>query len=131
MHVAINAYKGGFAMLIQRVVSGMFSAALIGANVVFAQTYPDRPIRIVAGDVGGGTDFAARLIAQEVSAPLGQQLIVENRGGAGTIPGEIVSKAAPDGYTLLVVGGSFIIEPLLRDTVPYDPFRDFVPITLI
>ena len=71
----------------------------------------------------------ARLIAQGISGPLGQPVIVDNRA-SGIIPGEIVAKAPPDGYTLLVGGGSLWIAPLLQKT-PYDPVRDFSPISLI
>src|SRR5687767_10454552 len=109
-------------------------AALLGiaftivAGAAGAQTYPNRPVRIVTSPAGGGNDFAARLIAQGLSAPLGQQVIVDNRAG-GVIPGEVVAKSKPDGYTLLVAGGTFTIGPLLQDT-PYDPVKDFAPITL-
>jgi tripartite-type tricarboxylate transporter receptor subunit TctC len=94
-----------------------------------AQTYPTRPVRIVTSPAGGGNDFAARLIAQGLSGPLGQQVIVDNRAG-GVVPGEVAARSKPDGYTLLVAGGTFTIGPLLEKT-PYDPVRDFEPITLI
>lgn len=68
--------------------------------MVCGQDYPTKPIRIVTGGAGGGTDFTARLIAQGISGPLGQPVVVENRG-AGIIPVEFVSKAPPDGYTLV------------------------------
>ncbi len=104
-------------------------AASIGAmQAAQAQSYPNHPIRIVTGGVGGGADFAARLIAQGLTASLGQQVVVDNRPN-GVIPGEIVSKAAPDGYTLLVAGSSLWLGPLLRQA-PYDTVRDFLPITL-
>jgi tripartite-type tricarboxylate transporter receptor subunit TctC len=99
------------------------------AGTADAQTYPTRPVRIVTSPAGGGNDFAARLIALGLSGPLGQQVIVDNRAG-GVIPGEVVAKSKPDGYTLLVAGGTFTIGPLLQDT-PYDPVKDFAPITLI
>ncbi len=99
-----------------------------GTGGVSAQIYPTKPIRIVTGGVGGGSDFTARLIAQGISAPLGQQVIVDNRG-SGVIPGELVSRAPPDGYTLLVSSSSLWIVPLLQ-SVPFDPVRDFLPIAL-
>src|SRR5688500_815082 len=99
-----------------------------GAHAVPAQSYPTKPVRIVTADVGGGTDIVSRLIAQGISGPLGQQVIVDNRA-SGVIPGDIVAKAAPDGYTLLVAGGILWIAPLLQKT-PYDPLKDFAPITL-
>ena len=101
---------------------------ITGAHAVSAQTYPTKPVRIVTANVGGGTDFVSRLIAQGISGPLGQQVIVDNRA-SGVIPGDIVAKAAPDGYTLLVAGGILWIAPLLQKT-PYDPLKDFAPITL-
>src|SRR5262245_14873080 len=97
---------------------------VLTAGTTYAQ-YPTKPIRLVTSS--GSGDFAARIIAQGISGPLGQQIIVENRPGA--LPGEIVSKAAPDGYTLLVHGGAFWNAPLFR-TTPYDPIKDFSPITL-
>jgi tripartite-type tricarboxylate transporter receptor subunit TctC len=94
-----------------------------------AQNYPIRPVRIVTSETGGGTDFAARVIAQELSPPLGQPVIVENRG-AGVYSGEIVAKATSDGHTVLVTGTSFWVGPLFRKT-PYDPVRDFAPVSLL
>jgi tripartite-type tricarboxylate transporter receptor subunit TctC len=93
-----------------------------------AQDQPSRPIRIVTTAVGGGGDFVARLLAQSISGPLGQPVIVDNRS-AGVIVGELVSRAPPDGHTLLVNSNSFWTGPLLEKT-PYDPIRDFAPITL-
>ena len=78
------------------------SLMVLGAGAVSGQDYPNKPIRIVTAALGGGSDFAARLIAQGISGPLGQPVIVDNRGGV--VPGEIVAKAPPDGYTLLVAG---------------------------
>ena len=95
-----------------------------------AQDYPVRPIRVITSEVGGGNDFAARLIGASLSRDLGQQVIVENRGGAsGMIAGDIVAKAPPDGYTLLLYSGTIWIVPLLQK-VALDPLRDFTPITL-
>lgn len=97
--------------------------------VAAAQTYPSKPIRVVTSETGGGTDYVARVMAQELSGSLGQPVIVENRG-AGVYSGEIVSKATPDGYTLLITGTSFWVGPLFRKT-PYDPIRDFSPVSLL
>ena len=109
----------------------VLSAGMIamGNAMLSAQDYPNKTIRIVTSPAGGGSDFTSRLIAQGLSGPLGQPIIVENRP-TGVIPGEIVSKATPDGYTLLITGSNFWIGPLLRK-IPYDPMRDFSPITLI
>ncbi len=99
------------------------------ASTSSGQAYPDKPIRIVTSDSGGGSDIVARVIAQAVSAPLGQQVVVDNRGG-GVIAGEIVSRAQPDGYTLIYYGSTLWILPLMRKSVPYDTVKDFAPITL-
>ena len=101
--------------------------ALSSAEIC-AQNYPAKPIRIITSGAGGGNDFVSRIIAQGISEPLGQSVIVENRA-TGFIPGELVAKAPPDGYTLLVYGGTFWIAPLMQ-TAPYDVVRDFLPITL-
>src|ERR1044071_876715 len=118
-------------MTLERVVAWRLSMGIMGfgASMVFAQSYPNKPIRIVTGGVGGGNDFAARLMAQGLTTSLGQQVIVDNRA-SGVIPGETVSRAPPDGYTLLVTGGTLWIGPLLQPT-PYDPMRDFAPISLM
>ena len=101
----------------------------IGLNLggVLAQNYPTKPIRIIATGPGGGNDFQARVIAQGISGTLGP-VIVENRSG-GLIPGETVAKSPPDGYTLLGSAGVLWIAPFFQKA-PYDPIRDFAPITL-
>jgi len=102
------------------------TVAFCGA--VHAQEFPTRPVRIVTSAVGGTTDLVARLIAQGLTASLGQQVIVDNRP-TGIIPGEIVVKAPPDGYTLLFSGSSLWMMPLLQK-VPFDPVKDLAPIAL-
>jgi len=113
------------------IVEGLLASAALacGACGAFAQTYPAKPVRIVVTGVGSGGDFAARLIAQGVSGSLGQQIIVDNRG-SGNLPAEIVSRAAPDGYTLCLSAAPLWITPFLRKT-SYDPVRDFTPVTLV
>ncbi len=103
--------------------------AVLGADVASGQNYPNKPIRIVTAEFGGGGDVVARIIGQGLTASLGQQVIVDNRGGNAVIPAEITAKAPSDGYTLLVAGNTHWIFPLLQ-TVPYDPIRDYSPITL-
>src|SRR3990172_7129359 len=105
-------------MLTRHFVIGMFSISLLSADVTSSQDFPNKPIRIVTSAPGGGTDVVARLIAQGLTGPLGQQVIVDNRG-SGQITGEIVSHTSPDGYTLLIAGSTFWIGPLLQKT-PYD-----------
>ena len=117
-------------MLLSRFVAQKLSVGLLllGASVVSGQDYPIKPIRIVTAGAGGGVDFTARLIAQGISGPLGQQVIVENRTGIQA--SETVSKAAPDGYTLLVNGSSHWVRFLLAK-MSYDPVKDFSPISLV
>ena len=93
--------------------------------------YPTKPIRvIVPQSAGGSTDLAARVVTQRLGEALGQPIVVDNRPGAGSLNGtETVAKAAPDGYTLLVVAASFSINPSLHEKLPFDPVRDFAPIT--
>ena len=100
----------------------------LSTGVVFGQDYPNKPIRMITASPGGGSDFVARVVSQEIAGPLGQPVIVDNRGGI--IPGEIVAKASPDGYTLLVDSASFWIAPLLQQ-IPYDVVKEFSPITLV
>ncbi len=117
-------------MLIRGLAVRMFSVGLmvLGTGVVSGQNYPDKSIRIVASERGAGNDLVARAIAQGLTPRLGQQVIVENLPG-GTIGGETVRNAPPDGYTLFSAGTQFWIEPLLQKT-PYDVVRDFAPITM-
>ncbi len=100
-----------------------------GSGPIYAQSYPAKPIRVFTAGVGGGADLSARIIAKELPARLGQPMTVENRGGAGYVSADIVAKAPPDGYTILVYGPPFWIGPLMEKT-SYDPLRDFIPITL-
>ena len=95
-----------------------------------AQEFPHKPIHIFTTEPGGGSDFAARVVAQGLSASLGQPVIVENRGGSGVIAAMAVVKAAPDGYNLLLFGSTIWLLPFLQEDVPYDPVRDLAPITL-
>jgi tripartite-type tricarboxylate transporter receptor subunit TctC len=93
--------------------------------------YPTRPVRvIVPQSAGGSTDLAARIVVQRMGEAMGQTFVVDNRPGAGSLNGtETVAKAAPDGYTLLCVAASFSINPSLHEKLPFDPVRDFAPIT--
>jgi tripartite-type tricarboxylate transporter receptor subunit TctC len=98
-----------------------------------AQTYPSKPIRMmVPAAPGGVTDIAARAIAPQMTELLGQPIIVDNRSGAGGVPGtDIVAKASADGYTLLAVFDSFISNPFVFGNAPYDTIRDFAPVSLL
>src|SRR5689334_1980140 len=99
----------------------------VGPGLAAGQTYPEKPIRIVTAGVRGGNDMYSRLIAQGISGPLGQPVIVDNRGG-DVIQAEIVAQSQPDGYTILVYGNPLWLGPLLRKT-SYDPIKSFSPIT--
>ncbi len=109
------------------------SIALLAQAHAATPSYPDRPIRmIVPVAAGGGTDLIARLVAAKLAETLGQQVVVDNRPGAGGIIGtETVARAAPDGHTLLLAFASHTTTPLLSKGVPYDPIRSFTPITQI
>ena len=116
-------------MLLSRFIAGMLPVGLlvVGAGVASGQDFPNKPIRIITSLPGGGSDFASRLIAQGISGPVGQPVIVDNR--PSSITGETAMKAQPDGYTLLVDGNSFWFAPLIQRT-PYDVLRDFSPVTI-
>jgi tripartite-type tricarboxylate transporter receptor subunit TctC len=98
-----------------------------------AAAYPERPIRfVVPSSAGSGPDLIARIFAHRLSAVLGQQIVVDNRAGANSIIGtEIVARAAPDGYTLLITSGSHTINPHVYRKLPYDTLRDLTPISEI
>jgi len=100
----------------------------LGAGVAFSQEFPTKPIRIVTSAIGGGNDVTARVMAQWLTGPLGQQVIVENR--TSQLAAENVAKAPPDGYTLLFAGSSFASLPLLQPA-GYDPVKNFAPISII
>ena len=109
-----------------------FAFALIAtvASAAPSESFPSKPIRIVTAQAGGGNDFAARLIAQGLTASLGHPVIVDNRGGSVILAAELVAKSPPDGYTLLLYGNNMWLLPFMRDAVRYDPLKDFAPITL-
>jgi len=114
------------------------SRALMGASVVlsstaYAQTYPAKPIRmIVPFAPGGNTDIIARIVSPDMSKSLGQQIAIDNRGGAGSIIGtEMASKAPADGYTLLMVSAAHTINPAMTKKLPYDSIKDFASISMV
>ena len=109
------------------------AAALpVVSRIARAQTYPTRPVRmIVPLAPGSAVDSFARLIAQKLSENVGKQFYVENVGGAGgNIGMGRAAQAAPDGYTLLIVGNNYVVNPALYDKIPYDPLKSFEPVTL-
>ena len=108
--------------------------AVLPFTAAVAQSYPLKPIRIFVGFAAGSsaTDMAARMLAQKLSDPLGQPVIVENRAGSGgIIATEFVAKSVPDGYTLLMMAAADSIQPAIRAKMPYDMPHDFSPISLV
>lgn len=103
------------------------------ASPAWPQDFPSRPLKLVVPYApGGGADSVARILAKKVSENIGQPIVIENKGGAGSIVGtDLVAKAEPDGYTLLLgQSGPISINPAVYKTLPYDPVKDFAPITM-
>ena len=117
-----------------RVVNAMAILALFFSSAfAYAQNYPDRPVRLVVPfPPGGGTDVISRTMAQKLNVTLGQQVIVDNRGGAGQVIGtEIVAKSKPDGYTILLISLAHSLNPTLVAKLPYDTLKDFASVSMI
>ena len=109
-------------------------AAALAHPLASAQAYPSRPVRIVVPYAAGGiTDILSRMLAQQMEGSLGQRVIVENKAGAAGILGtDVVAKAAPDGYTILMGSISpLVIAKIAADKLPYDPFTDLAPVTQV
>lgn len=116
-----------------RLLLGLCAAVLV-AGPALAQSYPSKPIRLVVGfSPGGGNDLIARIVAARLQDKLGQPVVVDNKPGAQSIVAtELVARAAPDGYTLLIAAsGALTINPAVYAKLPYDPAKDFVPISLL
>jgi tripartite-type tricarboxylate transporter receptor subunit TctC len=114
-------------------ISLLFVAEVLVGTITLpsfaAETYPSRPIRILTGGMGSSGDYASRVIGHALAGALGQQVFVDNRT-SGIILGDIAAKAPSDGYTLLVTGPTLWLAPFMYDSMPWDPMRDFSPITL-
>jgi len=108
-------------------------ALLFAALCAFAQSYPKGPVRVIVPfPAGGGVDTAGRILGQKLAESLGKPFVIENRGGAnGNIGTEAAAKSTSDGNTLLFTGAGFVTNPSLYKTVPYDPVKDFEPISLM
>jgi tripartite-type tricarboxylate transporter receptor subunit TctC len=117
----------------RRVILGALAGTAIAAPSLAQPAWPTRTIRVVIPfGPGGGTDNLVRILEPHVTRALGQQLVIENRPGAGSIVGtEIVARSEPDGYTLVALDSTFVINPGLMPTLPYDSARDFTPVTLL
>jgi tripartite-type tricarboxylate transporter receptor subunit TctC len=109
------------------------AAMMLPATAGAAESYPNRPIRlIVPYPPGGGTDIVGRILGDKLHTGLGQPIVIDNRGGAGGVLGtELAAKAAPDGYTLVLVPTSHVINPSIYAKLPYDTIKDFAPITMV
>jgi tripartite-type tricarboxylate transporter receptor subunit TctC len=121
-------------MLVRLVLTGFaLAAALLGAPGAHAQAWPQKPIRLIVGFAPGGVaDITARVVAQKLSEQLGQQVVVDNRPSAGGIvAADAVAKAAPDGYTLLLLTNGNAVSASLFTTLPYDTIADFAPVSLL
>ena len=116
-----------------RLVAGAVLTALAASLSVpiAAQTYPSKPVRLIVPFAPGGfTDVVARILGQRLSVSMGQQFVIENKAGAGsTIGTDFVAKAAPDGYTLVMISTTHVISPWIYKSMPYDPIKSFVPVT--
>ncbi len=117
----------------KRLLNLLLLAVACAALPGFAQQFPSRPVRLVVPyPPGGANDIVARLLAPSMGAQLGQNVVVDNRGGANTIIGsELVATAAPNGHTILIIAAGHAINPSLYHNLPYNTARDFAPIALV
>jgi tripartite-type tricarboxylate transporter receptor subunit TctC len=124
-----SAFRTGIVRMVLGVLALAF-AAVIPAN---AQQFPTRPVRMVVPyPPGGANDIIARLLAPRMGEQFGQNVVVDNRGGGNTIIGsELVARAVPNGYTLLIIAAGHAINPSLYPKLPYDTARDFIPVSLV
>ena len=115
-----------------RAMTCLVVALLFAATPVRADDYPSQPIKVIVPyAAGGGTDIAVRIVAEEAAAALGQSLVIDNRGGGGTVIGtQAIASARPDGYTIGFVDPAFTINPSLVKKLPYDSQKDFIPVIL-
>ncbi len=114
--------------MLSKKTSGVLFATALLTNLAAAAPYPDKPIRVLTASIGGGSDIMARIVTGEISAPLGQPMVIDNR--PTIVAPEIVANAPPDGYTLLVLSNSTWNRSLVRK-LSFDPVEDLAPITMI
>src|ERR1700722_17821768 len=133
MRLAATSARGRLAVTwFARFAAAAF--ATLFATAALAQSYPNRPVHLlVPFPPGGGANFVARVLAQLLSARLGQSVVVENRpGNNGNVAGDLVARAAADGYTILESAGSLLtVNPHLYAAMPFDPFKDLLPVVTI
>ena len=112
----------------------VFIFVLVHAGIAGAQSYlhqyPNKPVRLVTAAAGAGGDLVSRVVSAGLTETWGQPVVIDNRGGSAVIPVELVTKAPPDGYTLLAFGTTLWHLPLMQ-SVPYDPVKDLAPITMV
>jgi tripartite-type tricarboxylate transporter receptor subunit TctC len=115
------------------IAKSMLAAALCAASLgaVHAQAYPNKPVKLIVPFAPGGfTDVVARILGQRLSTAMGQQFVIENKAGAGSIIGtDFVAKSAPDGYTLVMVSTTHVISPWIYKSMPYDPLKSFTAVS--
>ena len=113
--------------------SALVAFALVAPRVAHSQTYPSKPVRLIVPYAAGGpVDSMGRLLAPRLVEIWGQQIVIDNRAGANSIVGsEVAARAAPDGYNLVLISASFTVNATLYPKLPFDPIRDFTPITLV
>jgi tripartite-type tricarboxylate transporter receptor subunit TctC len=105
--------------------------AALAAGPALTQNFPSKPLQIITTQAGGGSDFVSRVVAQAIAGPLGQPVVIDNRGGSVTVAGDMLAKAPPDGHLLLLYANAIWLAPFLQDNVAYDPVRDFAPVSLV
>jgi tripartite-type tricarboxylate transporter receptor subunit TctC len=131
----MNRRERRFDVMAAIAVAGLLCAppAQAQRSAVAAKDYPNKPVRLVVPyAAGGGLDVVGRILAQKMAPALGQQVVLDNRGGAGGVPGsDHVAKSAPDGYTLLHSTSSHLTLPFFLKSLPYDTVRDFMPVTIV
>src|SRR5262245_58252099 len=108
------------------------SGIALAAAPAFGQTYPSRPVRLIVPITAGGpNDVSARMVAQKLTEAWGHNVLIENMpGGSENIGMSAAARSKPDGYTLLFAAGAFTANPVLYSKIPYDPIKDFAPVTL-
>jgi len=126
-----HAMSAGSRQRLRFCIAALAAFSCVGLSQ--AQTYPNKPVRIVVGyPPGGAVDAIGRVVAQQLTQAFGQQFIVENRGGAsGIIGADVVAKSAADGYSLVVLSGTHTVNPSLYKKLPYDTERDFAPVSVV
>lgn len=124
--------------MMRRLLTAVVAVAALAAGgavtgIAQAASFPDRPIKLIVGfPPGGNVDSVGRVLAQEMSKGLGQMVVVENKPGAvGSLAAELVAKAAPDGYTLMVVAGAHPVNAAIHKSIPYDPINSFAWISMV